>query len=438
MLSSNRGTMHPIKIYNLSLILFFLVLFSVPVYWVIPKESNQQALSLIEARSLEEFSNTGGNLETEVTEVIRKEPKNAIEKIFDRYVGQFLNRSLQTVIEKSASDGFPQRLSAISLSKAIDRVIINLVYGNFRDPAIPADMQSGLYVMRDKSFIIREPSKYDESIRKIIDDRIENYKLIISEHPNIDFFLFYYEQLEFSAYHPLNQFFKDSDRGQSFLYFEKNIPPGFIFGKKLLSSYEEHTKYYYRTDHHWNIHGALLAYDGIYELLAQNYPEISLPLKHDDLITFPGIEFLGAFARKTLYPIRAEKFEVLRFELPPYKIFVNGQESAYNKSIQYLAGNYSTVPYTNHYGEYFGEPEALVEYVVDNNSNRNLLIIGNSCSRPLQPMLAYHYHHTYNIDLREYKDFSLSKFLSNYQVDDILILAGNVVGFTNDQWIINP
>ena len=57
----------------------------------------------------------------------------------------------------------------------------------------------------------------------------------------------------------------------------------------------------------------------------------------------------------------------------------------------------------------------------------------------MDPLIASHYDKTYCIDLRYYTDFSLSTFLSDYDVDDILIIGDNEVAFQAVQyWKINP
>jgi hypothetical protein len=433
MLNSDREMMRPRKIFNLTLLLFFLALFSVPVFWIIRGE-NPQKRSIIEGRELVQFSFNDRGFLPALKSLLQGHPAAARTVFFE----QFFNRIFQQDLEKAASDQFPLRIQAIQISKFIDRQIINLAYGFLTDPAIPTDMQSGLYIMRDKSQIFFGPAIFDESQTQMIDARIENYASLINSYPNINFYAYYFERLEYSKYHPLNPYFSEADAGRSFLYFEENIPSDLNLGKMMFASFEDHAKYFYRTDHHWNINGILRAYYGIHNLLAENYPEISSPIIIDGFYTFQDIEFLGSLARKSLYPIRADKFTVALYNLPPFKILENGQEIIYNQSDQYLAGNYSTAPYTSHYIEYFGYDAALLEYVFENESDRNLLLIGNSFDNPLQPLLAYHYHHTYSVDLRFYEDFSLSDFLSQYDVDDILIVGSSDVVCLDNEWMIVP
>jgi hypothetical protein len=54
------------------------------------------------------------------------------------------------------------------------------------------------------------------------------------------------------------------------------------------------------------------------------------------------------------------------------------------------------------------------------------------------PLLASHYHHTYDVDLRYYKDFSLSIFMAEYPVDDILVIGENSIVFGSEKYRIKP
>lgn len=134
------------------------------------------------------------------------------------------------------------------------------------------------------------------------------------------------------------------------------------------------------------------------------------------------------------------QFKDLSF-LPPYKIYdSNGNEIDYNQKDEYLAGNYSRKPFADHYIEYNGADTDFLEYVFDNGAERNLLIIGDSCTNAIEPLLASHYHHTYAVDIRHLPDyyFSLSEFLSEYAVDDVLVLGGPSVVMHQWRWTINP
>jgi hypothetical protein len=126
-------------------------------------------------------------------------------------------------------------------------------------------------------------------------------------------------------------------------------------------------------------------------------------------------------------------------DFPAYEMKVNDQLIEQNQRQAYFEGNYSTVPYTNHYNEFYGYVTNYTEYTFENDSNRNLLFIGSSYRYALDPLVASHYKKTYCVDLRYFTDFSLSEFLAEHEVDDILIIGDNDVAFEDlEYWKINP
>lgn len=419
---------------NLIAQLFITIIFLVPIYWIFAPEY-VPTKSLIEGRTLKDFPSLSlSEFRTSIKLMI----SGNLEESKNNFWGQFITNQYQDKIEKASSDQFPFRMEAIKFSKAVDRTIISLAYIFLADEAIPSDMSSGLLIMRDESMLVSKISKFSSSRQQSIDARIENYKILIDNFPNINFSLFYHERLINSPYHPMKQFVWNADNRQAFQYFIENKPEELPVGTFLLTSLSDHASYYFHTDHHWNIHGALKAYDEIYILLRENYPDISPPLKHEKFISFPGIEFLGSSARATYYPIRPDKFEVADIDLPDYTVEIIGKDERYNLSADYHRGIYSMAPYTNHYGNYYGVQQALLRYKFKNNSTRDLLIIGSSFIRPLQPLIASHYKTTYVVDLRQYEDFSLKSFISNYPIDDLLIIGDNIVAFQDIDWKINP
>ncbi len=79
------------------------------------------------------------------------------------------------------------------------------------------------------------------------------------------------------------------------------------------------------------------------------------------------------------------------------------------------------------------------EYIFENGTDRNLLIIGDSYVNSIEMLLASHYHHTYVADIRNFPDntLSLSDFLADNPVDDILFLGGPSQTIMHE-WTITP
>lgn len=425
------------KIYSQSgIFLFFIIIFLVPIFWLIWPGDNSSR-SLIEGRTLNNFpSPTFLDIKNDTNRFLQRETKEANEiEIFSE---QILKGEFQKEIEKASSDQFPFRMDAIHFSKGVDRLLIKMAYSFFPDEAIPADMKSGLYIMRDKSMLIEGISRYSTNSQNNIKKRIDNYQDIITNYPDINFYLVYFERLSNSQFHPLSNYVWNADNRRAFSYFKENIPENLSMGEILLSDIEDHNKFFYRTDHHWNIHGALKAYDLAYNLMKENYSEMSAPIPHEKFVTFDSLVFLGSSARESYYPMISEEFEVVEMNLPVFTIREAGEVIDYNKSDEYLSGNYSREPFISHYSQFYGFDKPLLEYQFENNSQRNLLFISSSFANSIEAMIASHYKNTYVIDLRYFDDFSFSEFIVDKNIQDVLILGDNTVAFQSLTWIIDP
>jgi len=422
------------KVNQFFLLLFFIIILSVPAYWLIRGKPTTQ-VSIVEGRVLGLPEKSYPTLKIAMEYIRQGKPELAAVLVWDLFTGG----SLQRKFDGAATDQFPFRVPLIMFSKAVDRQIINLSYLVTDDEIIPADMTSDIYIIPDKEALIYSPSRLKTDSFEAIDERLKNYQEITSAYPDINFYIYYLETLEFSKFNPLNKYFAQADKGQSFDYFQSNLPNQINLGALSLTGLDDHLVKYYRTDHHWNTRGILEGYNGIYGMLSKNYANIPKKLTPSAMITFPGIEFLGTLARKTLSPIRGDTFTGFEAEFPTCVVRDQGIEGDYDYGDEYLAGDYSTTPYTSHYEYYFGNQTGLLEYDCETTTNRNILIIGDSYTRPLVALIATQYRHTYYIDFRQDKEFTLSNFLKGHHVEDILIAGGpNVVFMDTNYWMLKP
>ncbi len=316
--------------------------------------------------------------------------------------------------------------------------MIGLVYAFLPDPAIPADMRSGYYYVPNARVIIPGPDRFKKSTLKVIDERIGNYQTLMESHPGVNFYAFHLERIQNSSHHPLFGYFSNLEAGRYLAYFKAHQPEGLTLGEFSINSFDDHLRYYYQTDHHLNARGILQVYQQIHSLLQENYPDISEPRTYEHLIGLPDVAFHGTAARQSFHPLRETIFEVVDYALPPHKVYIGDEEVVYGHSAEYLAGIYPQEAYFNHYEGFYGGDVGLIEFVFEGGTDRNLLIIGNSYDNALIPLLASHYHHTYDVDVRYYPDFSLSAFLTEHPVDDILIVGENSVVFSSSRYQINP
>ncbi len=422
------------KISNFVLSVFFILILLVPMIWLTRGKSTPQ-VSVIEGRILELPEKSYPTLKVALDFIKQGHPEKAAKLVWNLFTGG----SLQKKFDSAATDQFPLRMPLIIFSKSVDRKIIDLTYSFTDNTVTPADMTSDIYYDRVNDALFYPPEILEKNDYTKIDERLANYSEISSLYPDINILIFFHETLTYAPTHPLNKYIPECDDGRSYAYFTENINDQIDLAPMMLDTMTTHIEDYYRTDHHWKTEGILKAYDIIYDLLSENFAGISSRLERSELIPIPNVEFLGSLARKSLYPISGDQFTIFDADLPKCKVTDNGIEGDYDQRDEYLVGDYSLVPFTDHYGEYFGTQKGFLEYFCDNETNRNILIIGDSYARPLVALVAKHYLHTYYLDLRQNQDFTLSKFFDSYKVEDILIIGDNEVAFLDtDQWIIKP
>jgi len=420
------------KIQHLTLSFFYLLILAVPIYWIIRGDVDSKK-SLAEGRILKGFPSINVQNGSITTDINQQNPEKS-----DDLFGQILGKAFQRNVEQAASDQFPFRFSGILVSKAVDRFSIDLAYALLPDIVIPSDMKSGLYVFRDGSQLIAAPNIFNSETRIRLEEKAKDLDQLIKANPDVNFYLFYHQKISDSPYHPLNSYFKTADMGKTWDYFTSIAPDNLTIGTLMLSSLDEDKYFYYRTDHHMNVNGSLYAYNQIYEILARGYPQISPKLNTDYVLEFPNLDFLGSYARRSLYPIQADKFSVPITTQPSFEIYKDNQPYQFNQMEEYQAGDYSNLPYENHYGFYYGNnPAPFIDYRSENGSTRSILVIGSSYSRPVLPLLAAHYQHVYYLDLRRNKEFSFKEFSMKNPVDDVLIFADYSILVNNDIWKIN-
>ena len=294
--------------------LFFLILALPMLYWG-SLQGKWVPVSEIEGRKLAVFPiDPFRNQKTGIKRFFQ----GSFREAFDLFFNNIADSTLQIQLDDAIADQFPLRIGLTEFAHTIERGLISTAYSIFSDAALPASIHSVILVTRDKSRLFVPPENFDNSKKQNIDNRIQNYKEILINNPNINLYVFNIETLEFSKFNPLVKNYSNADNGRSLEYFLQNKPEHLQFNNFEISSYKDYETNFFRTDHHWNIRGALKAYRMIYEMLAKNYEDISPMLETDSIQKLEGVNFLGSYARKSLYPISPESFEYLDIQLPEY------------------------------------------------------------------------------------------------------------------------
>ena len=259
-------------------------------------------------------------------------------------------------------------------------------------------------------------SKY-ENITDDIENRIKNR--IGSYNKLNDYVDTYYYFITTS---PVYNFEKNDYSINLIKMLEDNLKGNYKLAALTFDNYNEYTKYFYKTDHHWNHVGTHKAYEQIVSMIKPN-DELLKPV---DEIKFENTIFYGSSARISQILDYKENFKVYKYNFPSMKIINNRTIGSYGSPDKYYNGDIDKDKFANHYASFYGGDSAEVVFEA-NKSKHNLLILGNSFSNSVNKLIASHFNKTYDVDLRHYENefnekFNIKDYIVKNDIDKVLFI----------------
>lgn len=192
---------------------------------------------------------------------------------------------------------------------------------------------------------------------------------------------------------------------------------GFIDIRGALT--EQGDDVFFKTDHHWTLKGAYVAYRKYCEKIGINYR------------LFNPVKISGNFYG-TLYS------KALDFKAKPDEIYAIDTEKTKNASV--ISDNMKThtgiydaesLEKKDKYAYFFGGNYGKTDIKTGNSEKPKLLVIKDSFANSFVPFLLEDYSHITMIDLRYYNE-SVFKTVNEIKYDDVLILY-EISNFANDK-----
>ena len=324
-------------------------------------------------------------------------------------IKDFLSGELQSNIEDATSDQLPL-YNYYQLLYPIVKNNINCSYIDAcnLDRNTYADMGSGLNLY--KGYLVYNPlgeedlKSYDNYINKI------NY---ISENISSNFYIYYVNSDQNIRLDNYNK--TDCDT-----YIRDRITiPSNHFSSLKINSFDDYSKYFLKLDHHFTNEGVYQEYNDLYKLLGLNNK-----LEKTNTVCFNKNKVYGSKSKSLALENKlVEKMCVDEFNLPNYKITINGEESSYGATIEELK-ELDYISYATIYGADYAE------IILENDetlSNKSLLIYSNSFSNGVNKLLASHYKYTYVIDGRHTNGFNMIDYVNSHNIDDVLVISSKIL-----------
>lgn len=183
-----------------------------------------------------------------------------------------------------------------------------------------------------------------------------------------------------------------------------------------IKTIEEYKKYFYKTDHHWTMDGALQGYQSImnmFELEPLSVTPYFLKNKR----------YYGSIARSSMNDITYDYLSDIE-QTFFYDVTVNG--SVAPKDFKPRTMSLRDYQYYDYYVQYFNGQYGEVIYDYHQEDKENLLIFGDSYAWQIDYLLAASFNKTYvinlNYDFYKNHEFSLEEYVKENNIDKIVFI----------------
>ena len=337
----------------------------------------------------------------------------------------FLAHEYQDAFEQFAADSVPYRDSVMLGNAQLQRFGIessNLFYGF---DAYPTFFGSKYLACPKEEAIVEYPTSQSIVTPERLDERRVSVEAAVKAYPDTNWRFALVDRSRNSVSNPAhNLVSKHADYEYYRTGFLEKLPAECPYIDLSVGEGDRYFDYYFHTDHHAQIQGAIDAYQKICHSFSRE-PVENLQIER----VYDG-PFFGSEARSGLIVSYSDVLDDVVKPADKLTVIMNGKKL----SMPYLnigfskdnAGYEPSERFANAYAEWFHSDVGEI-HVINKKGDGSLLIIGDSFTNNLDYLFAYSYHDVYILDPRHYKG-TLQSFLEKNQIDDALFLvAGNTL-----------
>ena len=325
--------------------------------------------------------------------------------------------SIKTSITNKTTNFFPGYSIFNSIDKSVSKKTNKSLYNNIlsKDYYPVGKNSDGEYIYTNGNHYVLQNSLSTEELNSRFKQQIDFFNSLDLEDVNI-FIPYRFE------YTPLNNIDNIRNMSSYINKFKNIVNPSIKISEFMVDNYNDYLKYFYKTDHHYNMMGAYESYKIIMNMLDEPYKYATIN-KED-------ISYYGSMARSSYSADIKDDFLTLKTDLGEYDVYVNGELNNLKYKPKKIVKNKSK--FFDYYVSYYNGLFGNVCYDFHNPEKDNLLILEDSYGWQIDDLIASSFNKTYIVDIRhdEYKNgtFNLKKFVEKNEINKVLFLyeAGTI------------
>ena len=344
--------------------------------------------------------------------VAKKSNDNQVvfEPISEKNIGDKLSNkvnAIKTRLENEITNSFPFYNSLNGLYQNF-----NYYMNSFFYKEVPLKTNSDneyIFYNKENDFYYLENQYSKDELDKRLDMQVAMFNKLANL--DIDMYLYFPTRYELTK-------LKDNNLNSYVDIFKDKLSSKIKVANMDITSLEQYKNYFYKTDHHWNMNGALAGYYDIMDILGK------VPVDNLEVVNKRERKFYGSMAKSVLNNKTYDYILDVDKKLD-YDVLVNGKQASEVFKPRQIRLDRDYL-YYDYYVQYFNGQYGEICYDYHKDNEENLLILSDSYAWQIDYLIASSFNKTYVVNLRYDKwkkeDLNLEEYMKERNIKKVLFL----------------
>ena len=332
------------------------------------------------------------------------------ESISEKNIGDKLSNkvnAIKTRLENEITNSFPFYNSLNGLYQNF-----NYYMNSFFYKEVPLKTNSDneyIFYNKENDFYYLENQYSKDELDKRLDMQVAMFNKLANL--DIDMYLYFPTRYELTK-------LKDNNLNSYVDIFKDKLSSKIKVANMDITSLEQYKNYFYKTDHHWNMNGALAGYYDIMDILGK------VPVDNLEVVNKRERKFYGSMAKSVLNNKTYDYILDVDKKLD-YDVLVNGKQASEVFKPRQIRLDRDYL-YYDYYVQYFNGQYGEICYDYHKDNEENLLILSDSYAWQIDYLIASSFNKTYVVNLRYDKwkkgDLNLEEYMKERNIKKVLFL----------------
>ncbi len=332
------------------------------------------------------------------------------EPVVEKNIGDKLSNKVNAVknrLENEVTNSFPFYNSLNGLYQNFNYYMNKLVY---KEVPLKTNSDSEyIFYNKENDFYYLENQYSKEELDKRLDTQVKMFNKLANL--DIDMYLYFPTRYELTK-------LKDNNLNSYVDSFKDKLSSKIKVANMDITSLEQYKNYFYKTDHHWNMNGALAGYYDIMDILGKT------PVDNLEVVNKRERKFYGSMAKSVLNNKTYDYILDIDKKLD-YDVLVNGKQASEVFKPRQIRLDRDYL-YYDYYVQYFNGQYGEICYDYHKDKEENLLILSDSYAWQIDYLIASSFNKTYVVNLRYDKwkkeDLNLEEYMKERNIKKVLFL----------------